>query len=202
MIPIVWNSDRMLSDKQIFLDKVFLDKDNYKCIDKAKLTDDILTIGSDWRMLSACLNGEDDFTIICFYDENGNFKCFKNYDIAISHMKKFKVPFSRGLVLVDLNTSEEFAYIRLDNDSGEITGYTLCGKKKLSKVYDRYVEIPNDLKVGDIIRVKGYNEDFVVVVADSFGLSSFVVTRLTEELDFPSMNPAGLLCVASFNITP
>lgn len=163
MIPIVWNSDKILSDKQLFLDKIVSDIDNYRCIDRDKLIEDIDLMQNDWYMISECLNGDNDFSAVCFYDENGNFKCFKNYDIAISFMKKFSVPFTRGLVLVDLHTSEEFAYIHLDKETGWITGYSLYEKKKASKAYDRYVDIPNDFKVGDVIKLHGYNEEYVVV---------------------------------------
>ena len=168
IVTIILNSNMTMSTKMSTINRVLdpLESREYTCSNKERLTDDIALMRLDYNYIMNCCFGAYN-SIITFFDECDNTQCFTSLGAAHKKLKTLGLSLGTNIIIMDGNDSSEVAYIDSD-ENGDMISYTLCKpvNGRISELYDKYIDIPNDIKIGDTIKLCGNDIEYIVV-ADS-----------------------------------
>lgn len=181
IVTIVWNSNLLLDDKisiyhaimSILLDEEVSKK--YIIKDEDELIKNIQLILDDYKYILDALFeiNKSIKPILLFYDEYDIARCFSSIDALDKKLTEDSSLNCSGITLIDGNTSNEIAYIELEKDKKyrkNILSYSLYKPVNdiISELYDKYIDIPNDLEVGDVVTIINDKENKrYVITADS-----------------------------------
>lgn len=127
-----------------------------------RLLEEIELIKNDYVYIRSCCYGEYD-SILTFNDEFGNTQCFTSLS-ALRNLMLSNQYNNKSINIVDGIDSSDVAYIEVDKDC-ELVSYSLCKpvNGRISKLYNAYIDIPNNIEIGDVVRVHGSNTEYIVI---------------------------------------
>lgn len=166
MITIILNSDIVIENKFKILNR-FYNKSEIECykseIEYNSIINELNIILEDYEYIKLCLNGAYD-SIILFFNELDETKCLLNFDLTKKLMQELNICKNNSITIIDGKDSSEVAYVDID-ENYNIISYTLCKPVNgyISKLYNKYVDIPNDIKIGDIVKIYDDSNEYVVV---------------------------------------
>lgn len=165
MVTILINSKFSLSTKINILNRFFDQEEvsGYTCDDYNELLKNISEIISDIDYIIQCLNGKHN-SIITFVDNYGSTYCSLLFDNVRNIIKEEDYNVT-SINIVNGITSKIEAYVDVDKILNPINLHLL--NKDNNKLYERYVNIPNDLCVGDIVYIHDKKDEEFIVVNDS-----------------------------------
>ena len=178
MVTIIWNSSLILDDKIKFINvatDVVQDpviSKNYIIKDKDTFLKNVKLICKDYEeVLNYCFGIKK--AILMFFDENDLPKCFFTIEDIDKKLNQDSTLTCDGFSIINGSTSDEMAYVYLEKEPAfhkNIVSFSLCKpiNGEISELYDKYIDVPNDIKVGDVITIAGDPENKTyVVVSDS-----------------------------------
>lgn len=168
MATIILNSNITMSTKISILNRMLNTKEimEYKSDNFEELKADIELIQKDYQYIINACTGMYNSILVCeeqIDDEDCNY-FFTSLGALHRKIADIGKESNMSVIIYDGNTSEPVVSIDLDN-YGEIMRYDLIKPVNgvISKLYNKYVYIPNDLHRGDIIVDKVSNEKQIVV---------------------------------------
>lgn len=167
MITIVFNSSLDIYEKFEFIENV---KDNienpeYQVYDRDKLLEGILLIEKDYDFLEKIFIG-DGRHILVYLDKWDLSRCFTSLTYTKNYLLKNKEDIGEEVLIIiqDGETSDEICYLTLNkNLVVKSFSFSSFANREISFLYDKYIDIPNDIKVGDIIKITGDDKEWVTV---------------------------------------
>lgn len=162
MITIILNSGMSLSTKIRVLDSFYNDAeiDGYRCNSDIILNDELDSIIYDLKYALECLNGNHN-SIITFTDKFDLTHSVFNIEIARSAISNMNDG-THSVTIVDGLTGYDVAYVSLDDCLNPVNVSFIDGYDK-SILWDKYIDIPNDITIGDIVTIHNSAEEYVVV---------------------------------------
>lgn len=158
-IAIVLNSNEELSRKRDIL-KMYLESHHViKSLDKLYVNT-LQNIVNEISKVIEYVNGECS-NIILTYKTDTDLHCSSKLDKLLNKIGNSVVDSSVEIDIHNIDTVEEIGYIIL-NDSRKLTGYCLTDGVD-SDLYNCFVNIPNDIHIGDVVTAIGNDEKFIVV---------------------------------------
>lgn len=158
-ITIIINSDEELSRKRDIL-KMYLESSNVtKVLDKLYISNLQNIVNEMSKVIEYIDGGCSD--IILTYKTDTDLHCASNLDKLLA---KISDNTSDSIIEIDIhniNTVEEVGYIILNKDK-KPTRYCLTDGVDCD-LYNCFVNIPNDIHIGDVVTTIGNNEKFIVV---------------------------------------
>lgn len=154
-ITLFYKSDKTLQDKIDFIKT--LSNINSEC--KLIADEALNTIYKLQEVVSA-----DNIALQFSYTEdkfNKETVCVKNIATVKSYIEKYNVKLSNGIIsVIDLNCGERIGDIYI-NDAFEIVEINIYDID--SSVFFSYVDIPNDFKSGDVVKVHNWQVPYVII---------------------------------------
>lgn len=166
-LAILYNSDIDIDTKENIYREYKLSRDlsNYKYNNLRKIDELLDNLIYSIDLVKEYLKGTNE-TILVFNEPLWNeIRCAKSLNVIEKTVKHNNIPETIEVTVYDIYTTKLLCYITLNNKFKCIK-YDIIHDDELNKLQNYYVNIPNDINAGDIVKIAGNIEgtkEYIVV---------------------------------------
>lgn len=158
-LAIILNSTEELCIKRELL-QLYLESEDVKNSLREDYISDIQKIVNEIEKITEYVYGEDNNIVLIYKSDNALY-CSKKLDTLLEKIKEQLDDRCIEVGIYDINSVEEVGCIIVDKNS-KIEKYSLANAVD-SNLYNYFINVPNDLHIGDIISTVDSNDKFIVV---------------------------------------
>jgi hypothetical protein len=158
-ITIILNSTEELSTKRNLL-QLYLESEDVKNNLRKDYISDIQKIVNEIGKINEYIYGEDDNIVLIYKNDTGLY-CSRKLSTLLEKIKEQIDGRCIEVGIYDVSSVEEIGYIIVDEDS-KVEKYSLANEVD-SELYNYFINIPNDLHIGDVVSTVDSDSKFIVV---------------------------------------